>query len=536
MNKNTFLMSILFILIGALSVPAADIIWVDEDTADESGYSEWETLLESAGHTVTHRTDMTTLDDDKIETLNAADLVIIGRRTNSGAYIDDDEINQWNGLTVPLILCNVYLARSSRWQWLNNTDVLELQADDSITIEQDHPMFHGVGDVGDEITMLTGPEWNILDINDAGNGQVLATHSVDGWLWIVYWDSETPFYDGSSQQSAWPRLWFCAGTDDAPGPSDTRLTPEGQALFINAVNFMAGAKPRLDAFLPNPSDGQMEVPRDASLSWKSGAKAVTHNVYLGTDFNDVNQASPDDPQDVLMNQGMTETSYDPPGFLESNKTYYWRVDEVNTAQPDMPYRSDVWSFTTGNYLVVDDFEAYNDLNEGQEGCNRIYLTWSDGYYNPSVNGSTIGYPDPDFANGEHFVETEIVNGGSQSAPLLYNNTTANYSEVTLSTTSTAIGNNWTQKGINTLSLWFYGDPNNPDTEQLYVKLNNSKIVYDGDAAALSAGVWTQWEIALNEFGIGLSNVTQLVIGMEKTGATGTEGILFLDDIRLSKND
>jgi len=80
-----------------------------------------------------------------------------------------------------------------------------------------------------------------------------------------------------------------------------------------------------------------------------------------------------------------------------------------------------------------------------------------------------------------------------------------------------------------------GDPNNPDpsNEQLYVKLNNSKIVYDGDAANLTAGVWTQWEIDLDEFGIGLSNVTQLVIGMEKTGATGgTEGIMFLDDIRL----
>ena len=69
-----------------------------------------------------------------------------------------------------------------------------------------------------------------------------------------------------------------------------------------------------------------------------------------------------------------------------------------------------------------------------------------------------------------------------------------------------------------------------------MKLNNSKIVYDGDAANLTAGVWTQWEIGLDEFGINLSNVTQLVIGMEKAGVTGTEGMLFLDDIRLSKND
>jgi hypothetical protein len=31
-----------------------------------------------------------------------------------------------------------------------------------------------------------------------------------------------------------------------------------------------------------------------------------------------------------------------------------------------------------------------------------------------------------------------------------------------------------------LSLWFYGDPNN-GVEQMYVKLNGSKVVYDGDA-------------------------------------------------------
>jgi hypothetical protein len=230
---------------------------------------------------------------------------------------------------------------------------------------------------------------------------------------------------------------------------------------------------------------------------------------------------------------VSESSYEPE-LLDFDTTYYWRVDDINSAQPEMLYRSEVWSFTTSNYLVVDNFEAYNDINVGTEGSNRIYMTWTDGYDNPSINGATIGYPDPDFATGEHFVDVNTVHGGSQSAPLLYNNTVASYSEVSLSSSYMPTGSNWDQKGIDTLSLWFYGDPNSPDAsnEQLYVKLNNSKVVYDGDAADLTMGEWIQWEIGLDEFGINLSNVTELVVGIEKAGVTGTEGMIFIDDIRL----
>ena len=38
--------------------------------------------------------------------------------------------------------------------------------------------------------------------------------------------------------------------------------------------------------------------------------------------------------------------------------------------------------------------------------------------------------------------------------------------------------NWTVSGIKSLSVWFFGDPDN--TGQLYVKINDMKILYDGD--------------------------------------------------------
>ncbi len=286
-----------------------------------------------------------------------------------------------------------------------------------------------------------------------------------------------------------------------------------------------------------PISGSVDVQTNTVVRWLPGVNAEMHNVYFGTGMDDINNVNVGNLADYsnVTYASVSESSFEPE-LLDFNTTYYWRVDDVNSAQPDMVWRSDIFNFTTGNYLVIDNFDTYNDLNLDQEGTNRIYLTWSDGFDNPTVNGGTIGYPDPDFANGEHFVETgvEYVHGGNQSGPLLYNNTVAGYSEVSLSSDHMPTGSDWSQKGIDTLSLWFFGDPNSPDAtgQQLYVKVNSAKVVYEGDVADLTGGEWIQWDIDLSAFGIDLTNVMQLSIGVERTGAVGTEGMLFMDDIRL----
>ena len=284
---------------------------------------------------------------------------------------------------------------------------------------------------------------------------------------------------------------------------------------------------------PIPAYQETDVQIQPTLSWTPGRYSVTHNVYFSDDImgiNDVNIANIADYPNII-HATVDAPGYNP-GRLEFNTQYYWRVDEVNDAHPDRLWKGDIWSFTTGNYIVVDDFEAYNDLNTDQEGSNRIYLTWTDGYDNPSVNGSTVGYPDPYFPNGEHFVEVEIVHGGNQSCPLFYDNSTAGYSEITVNPSNLAVGSDWTRGGVQTLSLWFYGDPNNAATEQLYVKINNTKILYDGDIANLAKPEWTQWDIDLSTVGTNLANVTQFGIGLERIGSSRGSGVLFIDDIRL----
>jgi len=182
---------------------------------------------------------------------------------------------------------------------------------------------------------------------------------------------------------------------------------------------------------------------------------------------------------------------------------------------------------TQEYLVADDFESYNDIEAGQEGSNLIYSTWIDGFDDPTTNGSTIGY----FEAFQPSMETNIVHGGSQSVPIFYNNTTASISEVTANTDSLPIGRDWTTSAPEILSIWIYGDPNNSTTEQMYVKINTAKVVFDGD---LTQAQWQEFSIDLASLGINLSNATMLTIGFEKTGATGGSGMIFIDDIQLYK--
>jgi hypothetical protein len=186
----------------------------------------------------------------------------------------------------------------------------------------------------------------------------------------------------------------------------------------------------------------------------------------------------------------------------------------------------VWEFTVADYMVVDDFESYNEILAEEEGSNLVYNTWTDGYEDPSVNGATIGY-----LIGES-LETEKVNSGVQSVPLAYTNSTATYSEATVNLADLAIGTDWTIDDFKILSLWFYGGPFNSPTEQMYIKLNDAKIMYDGDLANLQQATWQEWTVDLAAFGIDLSNVTTLGIGFERTGPMGGFGTVLIDDIRL----
>ena len=199
---------------------------------------------------------------------------------------------------------------------------------------------------------------------------------------------------------------------------------------------------------PTPSDGAVDVKQTLILKWSAGDQALSHQVYFGTDEEAVHIADTGSPE-YIGTRELGSESYDP-GKLQWDTTYYWRVDEVNDANPESPWVGGVWSFTTANFLVVDDFEDYNDYPP-----DEIFSTWIDGY-EVATNGALVGYAEPVFYQGEHYVETTIVHGGAQSMPYFYDNSgTANYSEAER-TFSPA--QDWTREGVKVLSLWFKGYP------------------------------------------------------------------------------
>jgi hypothetical protein len=185
------------------------------------------------------------------------------------------------------------------------------------------------------------------------------------------------------------------------------------------------------------------------------------------------------------------------------------VVEVNEAEATSAWEGDLWSFSTQEFIVVDDFESYNDDIEAQ---TTIFDTWIDGYTNDT--GSTVGYFDAPFA------EQEIVHSGLQAMPLFYEGDSR--ADFTIDGAQ-----DWTAGGAMTLVLYFHGDMSN-DPGQLYVTINGTEIRYDGPASSLTTGLWKQWNIDLASAGINASNVTELSVGIETTGS----GVVYIDDIRL----
>ncbi|MCP4456291.1 MAG: hypothetical protein GY809_32940, partial [Planctomycetes bacterium] len=109
-----------------------------------------------------------------------------------------------------------------------------------------------------------------------------------------------------------------------------------------------GTGPELAAS-PTPESGVADVARDTSLSWEAGDFAATHDVYLGTVFEDVNDAT--EESNLLVSRTQDTTSYDP-GRLDLVQTYYWRVDEVNGAPDNTVFKGEIWSFTVEPYSIL----------------------------------------------------------------------------------------------------------------------------------------------------------------------------------------
>jgi hypothetical protein len=274
---------------------------------------------------------------------------------------------------------------------------------------------------------------------------------------------------------------------------------------------------------PNPANGAVDVKQTQILTWSPSIFAASHQVYFGFEAEAVKNADTSSPE-YKGTRDLGSESYDA-GNLEWNTTYYWRIDEVNNTNPDSPWTGILWSFTTANFLIVDDFESYNDIDPPDPGSNRIFEAWLDGYEIPT-NGALVGNDLPPYA------EQSIVHSGIQSMPLYYDNSVGN-SEATHTLT---YPRDWTENGVNTLTIWFRGNSDNA-AETLYVALNGSAVVSHDNPNAAQATTWTEWNIDLQAFadqGVNLANVNTIALGLgnRNNPLAGGSGTMYFDDIRL----
>jgi len=323
-----------------------------------------------------------------------------------------------------------------------------------------------------------------------GFKDVTVEYSADGATWTTLGDYEFAQATALADYTANTTIDF-----QGAAAKFVKLTAQAGWGVLNQFGLSEVRFLQIPAFArdPQPAVDATGVSPNATLSWRAGRDAASHEIYLGTD-----------PEALALLEATAESSI-APSVLEFGSTYYWRVDEVNEAEAIQQWEGDVWSFATEAFAVVDDFESYDD------DLNRIYDTWIDGWINET--GSTVGYLE------EPFAEQTIVRGGRQSMPLAYDNSAAPlYAEAERDLASA----DWTANGADTLRLFVTGQT--PAFEET------------ADGAILMNGIGTDiWDTA-DEFRYaylnlnGNGSLTARVDSLADTDAWAKAGVMIRESI------
>ncbi len=273
---------------------------------------------------------------------------------------------------------------------------------------------------------------------------------------------------------------------------------------------------------PNPPDEAEDVPfLGTVLSWSPGTDSNSHDVYFGTDEDDVSNATTSAGLGVFIDN-REANSYDPCALL-LGKTYYWRIDEVNETAGTL-MKGKLWEFTVAPFLPLDTFDSY----PSNPALNAV---WKD-YW---VNGT----------GAEVYINTDAnFSEDGNSMQYGYDDATGAYgyySEAYADITDLGITANWSVGGLEVLALSFMGDYDNAP-EDMYVALRDGsgrtgKVLYDGDPNDLRRE-WLgfqEWNIELQGFvddnSVDLTDISRITIGFGDKTAGGT-GTVYFDNIRL----
>ena len=271
---------------------------------------------------------------------------------------------------------------------------------------------------------------------------------------------------------------------------------------------------------PSPPDEANDIPGtsdEPTLSWTNGLKADTSDVYFGTSFEDVNDANHSDPEWITntADANITRAQYHPAQF-DLGKTYYWRIDEVNTLMPPYVWKGDVWSFSIANYLTIDDFESY----ASDAALQAVWVKDAVPKVTP-VLCTTL----------------PVLNAQSMFMSC-YNNLSPYYANVTKTFAAEQDWSATSAAGVKAIGLSYFGMDTNLG-DHLYIKLvdGTGKVakMTMTDSASLKKEAWQQLNFALADFTspevINLARIKQLIIGVGHGVKTGMQRI-YIDNVRI----
>ena len=219
-----------------------------------------------------------------------------------------------------------------------------------------------------------------------------------GWTNTAYQDAEPISFEITTTGLHTLNIWMREDgsvVDKIVVTANPNYTPTG----VGPAESFRG--PMFKAYNPSPDDGDQYLDTWVNMTWSAGDTAVSHDVYLGDNFDDVNNGVADTFQ---INQ---TTDFFVAGFpgmalpvgLVPGTTYYWRIDEVEA--DGTKHKGDVWSFWIPPVKAYDpspiDGGRYVDLDPA--------LSWTPGF---GAKLHTVYF-------GESFDEVDTAAAGTPSA-------------------------------------------------------------------------------------------------------------------------
>jgi len=401
----------------------------------------------------------------------------------------------------------------------------------------------------------------VLDANNAYEG--LPTTAVNDGLWhmltyvcdgttgYIYVDAVLQSTHEAEINFSTDDRWSLGQEWDSANPTEflTGMIDDARLYNRALTGVEVSEVMRIDpnrAWNPSPQQGAtLRLDEMPELEWSPGDNAEMHDVYFGTDRDDV--ASADTTTPGIYKGRQSAGDFDA-GELELGTTYFWRIDEYNADSGIT--RGTVWSFTIEDYLVVDDFESYTIWSIPGD---NIFEAWRDAFGDcgpgsGNDTGSVVTEnPDPPGpALDGQSMKYDFDNDGTVFNPCImrYVTTSNLYSRIEAQTATlpSGIGSDWTG-GAKALSLNFHGQIGNAVSESLWVQLQDSsgygnKVFYGTFAGEsledFNEASWHDWDIDLGDFGVELTNVVSIVIGIGDEGSAvpGGSGTLYFDNMRL----